>query len=267
MADALRAATGAAGFSRRAFRCIWSRQPGAARARSEQTLATPACRSRGIDGIEEVPDGPVDRRSPTSSSMRCRSISSSRTATAGTCAWSASADDKLGFRRRRPMPLFERLPPQIATRRRRDPANGAHDQPIALLARRIAQHGGAALIIDYGHAESGFGDTLQAVRGHEFADPLADRRGRSHRAGRFRRARASRRSAQGARDARPDHAGRIPAPPRHRAARRAAEGERDAAAGRRHRRGARAAHRAGPDGRAVQGAGDRRSEARRAAGI
>jgi SAM-dependent MidA family methyltransferase len=46
------------------------------------------------------------------------------------------------------------------------------DQPIALLSRRIAADGGAALIIDYGHAESGFGDTLQAVRAHKFADPL-----------------------------------------------------------------------------------------------
>jgi SAM-dependent MidA family methyltransferase len=49
-----------------------------------------------------------------------------------------------------------------------------HDQPIALVARRIARHGGAALIVDYGHAATGFGDTLQAVRGHAFADPLAD---------------------------------------------------------------------------------------------
>ena len=32
----------------------------------------------------------------------------------------------------------------------------------------------AALIIDYGHDETGFGDTLQAVRNHRFADPLAD---------------------------------------------------------------------------------------------
>ncbi len=47
-----------------------------------------------------------------------------------------------------------------------------HDRPISLLARRIAQRGGAALIVDYGHAQSGFGDTLQAVRGHQFADPL-----------------------------------------------------------------------------------------------
>ena len=49
-----------------------------------------------------------------------------------------------------------------------------HDQPVAVLAQRIARHGGAALIIDYGHATTGFGDTLQAVRGHKFADPLAD---------------------------------------------------------------------------------------------
>jgi SAM-dependent MidA family methyltransferase len=32
--------------------------------------------------------------------------------------------------------------------------------------------GGAALIIDYGHARHGLGETLQAVCGHAFADPL-----------------------------------------------------------------------------------------------
>jgi len=42
------------------------------------------------------------------------------------------------------------------------------------LARRAALAPLAALIIDYGHDESGFGDTLQAVRGHRFAAPLAD---------------------------------------------------------------------------------------------
>jgi NADH dehydrogenase [ubiquinone] 1 alpha subcomplex assembly factor 7 len=40
-------------------------------------------------------------------------------------------------------------------------------------ARRVAQHGGAALIIDYGHGESALGETLQAVDRHGFADPLA----------------------------------------------------------------------------------------------
>ena len=47
-----------------------------------------------------------------------------------------------------------------------------HDRPVSLLARRIAEHGGAALVIDYGHAASSFGDTLQAVRGHRFVSPL-----------------------------------------------------------------------------------------------
>jgi NADH dehydrogenase [ubiquinone] 1 alpha subcomplex assembly factor 7 len=41
------------------------------------------------------------------------------------------------------------------------------------LARRAASAPVAALIVDYGHAEPGFGDTLQAVRGHRYADPLA----------------------------------------------------------------------------------------------
>lgn len=42
------------------------------------------------------------------------------------------------------------------------------------LARRVAQQGGAALLIDYGHAETEQGDTLQAVRHHAYADPLAE---------------------------------------------------------------------------------------------
>ena len=39
---------------------------------------------------------------------------------------------------------------------------------------KLDTHGGVALIIDYGHARSAPGDTLQAVKRHEFADPLAD---------------------------------------------------------------------------------------------
>lgn len=42
------------------------------------------------------------------------------------------------------------------------------------LGRRAESAPLAALIVDYGHAASGFGDTLQAVRGHRFADVLAD---------------------------------------------------------------------------------------------
>lgn len=43
-----------------------------------------------------------------------------------------------------------------------------------LIGARVARGGGAALILDYGHGhgQPGFGDTVQAVRGHAYADPL-----------------------------------------------------------------------------------------------
>jgi len=43
----------------------------------------------------------------------------------------------------------------------------------ATLARRLAAEGGAALFLDYGPERGGFGDSLQAMRGHAPADPLA----------------------------------------------------------------------------------------------
>jgi len=48
----------------------------------------------------------------------------------------------------------------------------AREAAMAEVARRVAAFGGAALVVDYGHARSAPGDTLQAVRGHRFHDPL-----------------------------------------------------------------------------------------------
>jgi NADH dehydrogenase [ubiquinone] 1 alpha subcomplex assembly factor 7 len=45
---------------------------------------------------------------------------------------------------------------------------------IGEIARIVATRGGGALILDYGYAEPGFGETLQAVRGHHSAPPLRD---------------------------------------------------------------------------------------------
>jgi NADH dehydrogenase [ubiquinone] 1 alpha subcomplex assembly factor 7 len=72
-----------------------------------------------------------------------------------------------------PIPHFERLlPPAV----RRAPEQSIFEwraDTVAMdIGRRIARDGGAALVIDYGHAESAVGDTLQAVGRHAFADPL-----------------------------------------------------------------------------------------------
>ena len=42
-----------------------------------------------------------------------------------------------------------------------------------LVGEIVVREGGAALLIDYGRAEPGFGDTLQALKAHEKVDPLA----------------------------------------------------------------------------------------------
>ena len=43
---------------------------------------------------------------------------------------------------------------------------------VTSVAERISEAGGVALFIDYGHDQSGFGDTLQAVKDHQFTDVL-----------------------------------------------------------------------------------------------
>jgi SAM-dependent MidA family methyltransferase len=45
---------------------------------------------------------------------------------------------------------------------------------VRRLAGRLVSHGGAALIVDYGHDRLLAGETLQAMRRHEYADPWLD---------------------------------------------------------------------------------------------
>jgi SAM-dependent MidA family methyltransferase len=47
------------------------------------------------------------------------------------------------------------------------------DAVVREIGRRITKDMGAALIIDYGHMRSATGDTLQAIRKHQFAEVLA----------------------------------------------------------------------------------------------
>ena len=74
-----------------------------------------------------------------------------------------------------PLPaLEESLPPRL----RPAPAGSMLERrdytPMQEIARRIAAYGGSGLVIDYGHVQTAFGDTLQAVRRHEPIDPLED---------------------------------------------------------------------------------------------
>jgi NADH dehydrogenase [ubiquinone] 1 alpha subcomplex assembly factor 7 len=72
-----------------------------------------------------------------------------------------------------PIPNFSAmLPPSVAAA----PLGAIHewrsDALVTELAGRIVRYGGAALIVDYGYAESACGETLQAVGRHGFAPGL-----------------------------------------------------------------------------------------------
>jgi SAM-dependent MidA family methyltransferase len=76
---------------------------------------------------------------------------------------------------RDPSPLFEQMLPASL----RDVQIGSifewRADAVALeLGRRVVRSNGAALVIDYGHAESAIGDTLQAVGRHDFVNPLRE---------------------------------------------------------------------------------------------
>jgi len=170
MADALRAANALPAF-RSALAVHLVEISPALRARQEQMLAgeSPV---RWHDTIESVPDGPaIVIANEFVDALRVHQF------VKDTDGWHLRVigivDDKLGFLVV-PGPM-----PEDFNNEGPDAPNGAilelrDEGPIESLSQRFVQQGGTALIIDYGHATLGFGDTLQAVRNHQYADPLAD---------------------------------------------------------------------------------------------
>jgi NADH dehydrogenase [ubiquinone] 1 alpha subcomplex assembly factor 7 len=168
MADALRAATALPEFAAALSVHLVETSP-ALRAAQESTLAGANGPVAWHTRIEEVPEGP------------CITIANEFV---DALPVDQLVKDRDGWHMRAVGIVNDRLafvvsPDALPGRTEIEAATGSilesrHDQPIALLARRMARHGGAALIVDYGHAATGFGDTLQAVRGHAFADPLVD---------------------------------------------------------------------------------------------
>jgi NADH dehydrogenase [ubiquinone] 1 alpha subcomplex assembly factor 7 len=73
---------------------------------------------------------------------------------------------------RDPLPFFEASMPRALRQAPRGSIYEWRAADIALELGRRMRTEGASLIIDYGHAHYGLGDTLQAVAGHSFTDPL-----------------------------------------------------------------------------------------------
>lgn len=71
-------------------------------------------------------------------------------------------------------PMDEQVPPEF----RQAPSPSIYETCpeastiMSELAGRLAAQGGVLLIIDYGYTLAGLGDTLQAVKAHQFADPF-----------------------------------------------------------------------------------------------
>ncbi len=163
MSDALRAARAAPGFVEAAE--LWLVEAsGPLRAEQERRLPG----ARWAARLEEVPEGPlllfanefldalpVRQYLATPGGWREKRVRLE----GERLAWGLTA------------PLPGGMPATTGDWREESPAMEAVAREIA---RRIAAHGGAALIVDYGYraADRPPGFTLQAVRGHARADPL-----------------------------------------------------------------------------------------------
>ena len=112
--------------------------------------------------------------SPTNSSTRCRCVSSYASGPSWRERRIGLAGDELVFG------LGAALPQPALAHRLEDTRDGdlveycpSAGPVVSEIGGRIADYGGAALIIDYGDWRS-LGDTLQALQRHRQADPLAD---------------------------------------------------------------------------------------------
>jgi SAM-dependent MidA family methyltransferase len=169
MADALRAARVLPAFRAAAAVHLVETSP-ALRARQEATLAACGVAVAWHGDLAEVPDGPaIVIANEFFDALPIRQFVGTER---GWCERLVGLrEGQLGFGLASE-PAREVPVPRRAGATLEWPAAGL--ALVGSLAARLAAEGGAALVIDYGHATSGFGDTLQAVRAHAYADALAD---------------------------------------------------------------------------------------------
>jgi SAM-dependent MidA family methyltransferase len=173
MKDALRALNVMPGFREAIVVHLVEINP-VLRTQQERTLQGPATPIFWHDTLEDVPPGPgiVIANEFFDALPVCQAIRTAR-------GWHErcvhiDAEDQLAFTHAAdPIPKFESILPKAVRDAPVDSIFEWRDERAAMgLGRRIADNGGAALVIDYGHAETDVGDTLQAVGRHAFADPL-----------------------------------------------------------------------------------------------
>ena len=157
------------------------------------------------EAIEDIPDGPaLYVMNEFLDALPVRQFVMTEAGLAERCVWVDAGTDRLAFvvERQARVPLTpsspsggegrdERMSTLCASesaphpnpfphwRRGNDAPLGTiiETNPAALaitreLCARLHDHGGAALIVDYGYDQPGQGETLQAVKGHARADPL-----------------------------------------------------------------------------------------------
>ncbi len=179
MADALRAASRVPGFTDAARIHLVERSP---KLREKQRAALKGALVTWHDDIEEVPAGlavvvanefldalPIRQWEKTERGWIERAVDAAPDGTLhftlgnSSSARSAARDLDIPLTvsaDAAPGAIFETSPATLDWTRR--------------LAARLTEHGGAALVIDYGHTKTAIGDTLQAVKAHRYHSPLAD---------------------------------------------------------------------------------------------
>jgi NADH dehydrogenase [ubiquinone] 1 alpha subcomplex assembly factor 7 len=174
MADALRAARVVPAFAAALDVHLIEMSPVLQR-RQQETLAAAGVPLAWHRELEAVPEGPLIVIAneffdalPVHQAVKTRSGWHERMVGVG-------PDGRLAFALHPdPIPGFAAIMPATVASA---PAGGVYewrsDHIAAEVARRVAQDGGAALVIDYGHIDSAPGETLQAVGRHGVADPLA----------------------------------------------------------------------------------------------
>jgi SAM-dependent MidA family methyltransferase len=166
MSDVLRAARAAPGFLEVADVWLVETSPPLRTAQQERL----GDRARWASALGEVPDGaPVILIA--NELLDCLPARQFVKTAIGWAEQLVGLDDqgRLAFTRNR-TPAAELLPDA--------PEGAVYEQSAAQaalgaeLGRRVVRDGGAALLIDYGRDQPGFGDTLQAIRRHRKVDPL-----------------------------------------------------------------------------------------------